>query len=330
MLEEKDYYAALGVEQPGEKEQEAAEPVEAQPAEAVSDTPTGEQVQEPAEPAEIETQEVQTGSLEQEEETDDAPAEPDGSQEEKKHEMSQQQRRQNAAQRRKRELDEAMERVRQEEQEKFKQREKAFFTRAGLKNPYKDNKPLENFEDFEEWYTAQKNHELEQDLRSGKLTPEGLQEVLQSLPQIRQVQELAEQMQKQKEQGQTEQFQQQVAEELRQIQKLDPTVKEIGDILQMETGTEFTRYVKEKGLSFLEAFKLANADQIAQRRADRQAQRALQAVTSKSHLVPTRGSAEDSMAVPHDVAEMYRAMDPSLSAQDIQREYNKWYKQSHP
>lgn len=92
MLEEKDYYAALGVEQPGEKEQEAAEPVEAQPAEAVSDTPTGEQVQEPAEPAEIETQEVQTGSLEQEEETDDAPAEPDGSQEEKKHEMSQQQR----------------------------------------------------------------------------------------------------------------------------------------------------------------------------------------------------------------------------------------------
>ena len=61
MLEEKDYYAALGVEQPGEKEQEAAGPVEAQPAEAVSDTPTGEQVQEPAEPAEIETQEVQTG-----------------------------------------------------------------------------------------------------------------------------------------------------------------------------------------------------------------------------------------------------------------------------
>ena len=162
----------------------------------------------------------------------------------------------------------------------------------------------------------------------GKVEITSPAEVRQGLHDM--VQELAEQMQKQKEQGQTEQFQQQIAEELRQIQKLDPTVKEIGDILQMETGTEFTRYVKEKGLSFLEAFKLANADQIAQRRADRQAQRALQAVTSKSHLVPTRGSAEDSMAVPHDVAEMYRAMDPSLSAQDIQREYNKWYKQSRP
>lgn len=324
MLEEKDYYAALGVEQPGEKEQESAEPVESQPAEAVPDTPTGEKEQEVAEPAETETQEVQTEPLEQEEEIDGAP---EDSQEEKKLEMSQQQRHQNAAQRRKRELDEAMARVRQEEQEKFRQREKAFFTRAGLKNPYKDNKPLENFEDFEEWYAAQKNHELEQDLQAGKLTPEGLQEVLQNLPQIRQVQELAEQMQKQQEQGKTEQFQQQVAEELRQIHKLDPTVKEIGDILQMETGAEFTRYVKEKGLSFLEAFKLANADQIAQRRAERQAQRALHAVTSKSHLVPTRGNAEDSMTVPHDVAEMYRAMDPSLSAQDIQREYNKWYKQ---
>lgn len=327
MLEEKDYYAALGMEQPGEKEQEAAEPVEAKPAEAVSETPTGEQAQEVAEPAETETQEVQTDLLDQEEETDAAPAEPEDSLEEKKPEMSQEQRRQNAAQRRKRELEEAMERARQEEQEKFKKREKAFFTRAGLKNPYKDNKPLENFEDFEEWYAAQKSHELEQDLQAGKLTPEGLQEVLQSLPQIRQVQALAEQMQQQKEQSQTEQFQQQIAEELRQIHKLDPTVKEIGDILRMETGAEFARYVKEKGLSFLEAFKLANSDQIAQRRAERQAQRALQAVTSKSHLVPTKGSTEDNIAVPQEVAEMYRAMDPSLSAQDIQREYNKWYKQ---
>lgn len=327
MLEEKDYYAALGMEQPGEKEQEAAEPVEAKPAEAVSETPTGEQAQEVAEPAETETQEVQTDLLDQEEETDAAPAEPEDSLEEKKPEMSQEQRRQNAAQRRKRELEEAMERARQEEQEKFKKREKAFFTRAGLKNPYKDNKPLENFEDFEEWYAAQKSHELEQDLQAGKLTPEGLQEVLQSLPQIRQVQALAEQMQQQKEQSQTEQFQQQIAEELRQIHKLDPTVKEIGDILRMETGAEFARYVKEKGLSFLEAFKLANSDQIAQRRAERQAQRALQAVTSKSHLVPTKGSTEDNITVPQEVAEMYRAMDPSLSAQDIQREYNKWYKQ---
>lgn len=150
MLEENDYYAALGMDESGEKEQEAAEPVEQSESQAQQ---TGEQAQEVAEPAQTSQPEA----------------------------MSLQERRQNAAARRKREMEAAVEQAREEEREKFRQREKDFFARAGLKDP-KGEKSLESFDDFEQWYEGQKHEELEQDLRAGKLTPENLQQALQSLP----------------------------------------------------------------------------------------------------------------------------------------------------
>ena len=279
MLEENDYYAALGMDESGEKEQEAAEPVEQSESQAQQ---TGEQAQEVAEPAQTSQPEA----------------------------MSLQERRQNAAARRKREMEAAVEQAREEEREKFRQREKDFFARAGLKDP-KGEKSLESFDDFEQWYEGQKHEELEQDLRAGKLTPENLQQALQSLPVMQQAQ-----------------FQKQVDEELQQIHRMEPSVKGIEDILQMDTAEAFTRYVREKGLSYLEAFKLANADRLSQRRVEQEKQRTLQAVASKRHLAPTGGAAADTVRVPQEVADLFRAMNPGMSAQDIQREYRKWYRQS--
>ena len=106
MLEENDYYAALGMDESGEKEQEAAEPVEQSESQAQQ---TGEQAQKATEPAQTSQPEA----------------------------MSLQERRQNAAARRKREMEAAVEQAREEEREKFRQREKDFFARAGLKKPWR-------------------------------------------------------------------------------------------------------------------------------------------------------------------------------------------------
>ena len=170
--------------------------------------------------------------------------------------------------------------------------------------------------------------ELEQALRAGKLTPENLQQALQSLPVMQQAQTLVRQIEQQKRQQQQAQFQKQVDEELQQIHRMEPSVKGIEDILQMDTAEAFTRYVREKGLSYLEAFKLANADRLSQRRVEQEKQRTLQAVASKRHLAPTGGTAADTVRVPQEVADLFRAMNPGMSAQDIQREYRKWYRQS--
>lgn len=297
MLEENDYYAALGMDESGEKEQEAAEPV-AQLTEESQAQQTGEQAQEAAEPAQ-----------------------------KMPPEMSPQERRQNAAARRKREMEAAVEQARQEEREKFSRRERDFFARAGLKDP-NNEKNLESFDDFEQWYQGQQSRELEQNLKAGKLTPENLQQALQSLPVIQRTQQLLEQIEQQKSQQQQVQFRHQVDEELRQIHRMAPEVKGLEDILQMDTAEAFTRYVREKGLSYLEAFKLANADRLSQRRAEQEKQRTLQAVASKRHLTPTGGAAADTVSVPREVADLFRAMSPGMSEQDIQREYRKWYRQS--
>ena len=299
MLEEKDYFAALGL---GEQEQEPAEPVE-----TVSDTTE-------TEPAEQE---------QAEEEPEEEEADPVEDEKPEKPAMSIEERRRHAAERRRKELEEAVAKARLEEQQKFKEKEKSFFERAKLKNQYDDDKLLTSFDDFERWYQAQQSNQLEQNLKDGRLTPEDLQAVFERLPVVQQAKQIVEQQQQQKP---SQEFENKVQEELSQIHKMDPSVSTLNDILKMDTAGDFRRYVQEKGLSYLEAFKLANADKIAQRRAEREKARIVTAVASKSHLSPTGGTVDTMLTVPPEVAEMYRAMDPGMSSQEMQKEYNKWFK----
>lgn len=303
MLEESDYFMALGVDETGENEQSVADFA----AQSAPDAPVGVETMERAE---------ESHPLEEQ------PQVAEGA--EQKPEMSPEERHQNAARRRKREVEAAVERARQEEREKFQEKEKSFFARAGLKNPYTD-KPLENYADFEEWYATQSSKQMEKNLQEGRLTREDLIHAVEQLPVVQELQQMKERLARQQRQEQEQEFQQQVESELEQIRKLDPSVHNLSDILRMNTGPAFSRYVQEKGLSYLEAFELANAQQISQRRAEREKQRAVNAVASKRHLAPTGGNADNSLSVPKDVAALYRALDPTMSPQQIQREHNRWY-----
>lgn len=192
----------------------------------------------------------------------------------------------------------AAEQARREAQEQFKAQEQSFFARVGMKDPYRENRRMESFEDFEQWYarSAQKDGASEQTQRSEPAADP----------------------------AQQAQFQKQVDYELAQIRKLDPGIHGLEDILKSETGAVFANYVQQNNLSYLEAFQLANAGRLAQRRAARQ--RTQSAAASKDHLAPLGGGTGELSAVPKEVMELYRAMDPSLSTQQIQREYNKWYR----
>ena len=81
---------------------------------------------------------------------------------------------------------------------------------------------------------------------------------------MQQAQTLVRQIEQQKRQPQQAQYQKQVDEELQQIHRMEPSVKGIEDILQMDTAEAFTRYVREKGLSYLLAFKRAIDERLSQ------------------------------------------------------------------
>ena len=165
-----DWYQKFGLPQPeeGANGQEVADP-------DADETPAGENGQEIAEPAEAE--EAEDHAAEAQPDAEDAP------QEEAQQPQDKETRRQQAAARREREQREAIDAALASERAKW---EKEVFGKAGIKDPF-TGKTVENMEDWRAFQAATANAKLANDLKAGRLTPEGLQQALMQSPEIQQI-----------------------------------------------------------------------------------------------------------------------------------------------
>lgn len=116
-------------------------------------------------------------------------------------------------------------------------------------------------------------------------------------------------------------FIERVSDELSEIREYDPRIKTVSDFASMKNFAQFREYVS-KGLTYSEAYKLANYGDITETLKRRQAP-----VSGRSHLTrtPMRGGGE--YDVPQSVMEYYRAMNPGATDSEIRRSWNK-YRQS--
>lgn len=329
-LEEKDYYAELGIEPPSQQP-EAADPAgrgENDP------SPAGTDGREESAGAEAPREEPEAGSettQEEEPKQDEAteasgapaPAQP----------MSRAERAEQARLRREREqkaaVDAAVLAARKEEQDKASAAMKALFASAGMVDRYHDNKPITTLEEFEAFQTARQADKLARELQGGRLTPESLQAAINNSPAVKAAQEAVEAL-KAKEQAETEaarkaEFEQRVKDELAEIHRMNPSLNSVEDVLALPTGDEFARLVRENGLSFLQAFKLANADSLAEARARAASEGAARNAASKSHLRSVNAGGQVAADVPPDVIANYRMFDPGISMEEIRRDYAKRY-----
>lgn len=305
-----ELYEALGVEMPAEpapeseNNQEAAGPGE-----------TGENVQEVAEPE---------NDVEQ-----DEPEEPTGEPEEKpeKKQMTKEERAENAKLRRQKEIDDAVSKAVKDaveaEQKKTAERLTAFFNQAQIKNAHNGNTPITNLDEAEAWAQADRMAKASTNLKKGVLTPQDMQAMLEDSPAFKALQQKqAQQEQAAKAQSQ-QQFRQNVDLELAEIRKLNPKVNGLADILAMDTGKQWAAYVQKNGMSYLDAYKLANHDQLLQ-----QAQQAAQAAVevkkqSKSHLKADTARGQGAVDVPKGVKAMYREFMPEMTDAEIEADYRK-------
>lgn len=301
-MNEADYYAVFGLEQPSE------EPVEKPEAES------GE-VADPAEEPQEDTQ----SQLDKTEEVVDPPVddEKNGAQAP----MSREERAKQAKERRRRETDEAIQEALAAERERTgKAREEelsAIFANAGLVDRYHDNKPITNKAEFDKWVEANKTEQLSRELKEGRLTPETLREAIEQSPTLQELRGKPEEKPEAK-----PDMEQIVKRELEEIQKLDPSVKSINDITALPTGEAFRALVNRRNLSFLEAFKIANFDRIQTIRAAAQRQSAKNA-ESKSHMKGINASAMGGAEVSDREMNIYRAMCPWMSDDEIRADFAK-------
>lgn len=308
MFEESELYEALGLEAPASEENpEVTEPEEEQTDPEAEVSEENPEVTDP-------------------EENEDKPDEGG-----EKKPQSPEERRRNAAIRRKKELDEAVENARREEREAQKKQMDAFVESLGKTDTY-SGEPIKTMEQLQAFNAKEKSAQAAKDLKAGRLTPEALQDALRAMPELQSILEQAQKSESEaesaKQNAERAAFEQTVAGELTEIAKLNPAVKTLDDILKMQTGKSFARYVKENGLSFLDAYKLANAEEIAAQRSAAAAQAKANSMASKKHLVGTVSRGEEVLEIPNNVMESYRLMNPGITDDEIRKHYAKFMKRN--
>ena len=293
-----DYGAALGLETTeGAEGTEAAAPSEAQDAQ-------GAEAQEPAAPAA--------------EETEPAPPEQESGKTEEDARYAAARRRAEA------ERDQAIARVKKEAEEKAAKSLEEFFQRSGLVDPY-TKKPIrtrEEYESYRERYEAEQKASL---LKKSGMSDAEFQAFVQGLPEVQEARRAKEQAQQAAQEAREAQAKVKVAEQLKEIQEMDPSIKELGDLAKLESYPKIYDMVK-RGYSISDAYRLANYDALTHQAAEKSRQAALQNAQSKQHLSPTTQRGTGSVSVPEEIKREYRLLMPDATDAEIQKHYQKYVK----
>lgn len=282
--------------------------------------PAGENGQEVAEPANGGENEQAAAAPATEEDGSKPAEEPDVQPD--KQPQTKEQRAENARKRRQQEVDDAVNAALQKERDAQNERWNNFFSRAGMKNNY-TGKPITSLEDFEAWEQANKAAAVQKDLKAGKLTPEALSQLIENSPTMQKARELTEQAEQAAQETRNARYAQQVEQEMAEIRKLDPTVQGLTDIIQSPAGQKFAELVQQHGLSYLDAFKLANMDRLTTQARNVAAAGAQMRTSSKDHLQRTDMRGQGAVEVPEDVMACYRIMNPNKSDEEIRRDYQR-------
>lgn len=207
-----------------------------------------------------------------------------------------------------------------------------FFRKAQLTNTI-TGEAIGSMEEFEAWDRDFQDQRLRQELSEGRLTPESLERAIAQNPAVKQAEELSRQAREQRQAEEQAAFQVRLQEEIAEIGKLDPSVHSLEDVVHGPNGQKFCQYVRNNGLPFLDAFRLANMDALQKRYAEQAAGHAAQAARtqerelarSKDHLTGAGAvQGTGSAAVPPEARALFREFLPEASESEIQSYYDKY------
>lgn len=201
-----------------------------------------------------------------------------------------------------------------------------FFKSSGLVNPY-TGQPITTraeYEAYRERFEAGQKAKL---MEKAGITQEEFQAFVQGLPEVRAARQAKAEAEAAARQAREQEAKARVDEQLRQIQAIDPTVKELGDLAKLDTYPKLYDMVK-RGYSILDAYRLANYDTLTQRAAEASRKAAITSVQSKQHLKATESRGGGAIPVPDSVLEEYRVLNPGATKEEIQKHYQSYMKNS--
>lgn len=222
------------------------------------------------------------------------------------------------------ERDEAIARVRKEAEEQAARTIDGFFQNSGLINPY-TRQPIRSKAEYDAYRTQYEAEQKAALLKKSGMNDAEFQQFVSGLPEVREAREAKEQAEAAVKAARQEQAKVKVAEQLKEIQAIDPAIKELKDLSKLDTYPQIYDMVR-RGYSIVDAYRLANYDALTQQAAEKSRQAAINAAKSKEHLTPTAQRGAGAVTVPEDIKAEYRMLNPGITDAEIQKHYQKYMK----
>nr|DAL51635.1 MAG TPA_asm: hypothetical protein [Caudoviricetes sp.] len=219
------------------------------------------------------------------------------------------------------ERDAAVEKAKADAQEEARKIIDEAFSRSGLMNPY-TKKPITSKAEYDEYKQRYDEERKARVMKKSGMSDEEFEAFVNDLPEVRQAKEAQQAAERAQQEANEAQAKVRVDEQLREIGKLNPNIRELKDLAAMETYPRFYELVK-KGNTMVDAYRLANFDALTSSAAAATRQAAINSMQGKQHMGQTKERGAGAVSVPADVKEMYRALNPGITDAEIQTHYNR-------
>ena len=187
----------------------------------------------------------------------------------------------------------------------------------GLENPY-TNKPITNRAEYDEYRKMHDQKRQDQRLRDMGMTADEYQQMVQELPEVKEAKAKQADAEKIIDQQKQQQMREWVAQEMQEIQQMNPAIQSVEDLRNDPKFEEVKQLVDEKQLSISQAYKLAHFDELSMSRG----RQAAYNQAGKAHLGRTQGRGTGGQYVPPEEMALFRAINPRATDEEITRFYN--------
>ena len=200
------------------------------------------------------------------------------------------------------------------------------FADAGMVDPY-TKKPITNLQEFEAYKKADAQAKADKFKRTHRLTDEQYRELVEGLPEVQtaraQSAEAQRVLEKQTRAAQMEQIEREIAE----VGTMNPSIRSAEDLSKDPAYARMLELIN-KGLSIPDAYRLTHFDELRGAAAQGAAQQAAINQAGKEHMraIRQRGAGGQIKSVPPETLEMYRALNPDMTDEEISKHYNKQHK----
>lgn len=189
----------------------------------------------------------------------------------------------------------------------------------GQLDPY-TNKPINSEADlqaYQQAYQREQEQLTRNQMQQAGLDPDILDRMIENNPKVKRAEQLTAQFE-------AAEGERKMNEAIKEISHLDPSITDVAALASHPNVLAFNEYVN-RGYSLVDAFRLANFDQLTGKRAAAAKQQAMNNVNGKSHLTTTAGNAggDDIVIDPQEMQMMKHAF-PNLTHAQLVAKFKKY------